>query len=182
MSPPVLGLYHGIGDGYMQALLPLPPWLLHKWGIVRVHLVPATHPPIFSPISTIGKSWFFYRLVGIGSLHLYLLVKWKTLSADEFRTNIFSFLWTSLDHIASKKCGAPDIGQKILPPPLPFLAETGASPVELQWEAIRIGGRLLTGETCHQLGDARPDVPLTSLLGIGRRWRTWHYGRQIVER
>ena len=29
------------------------------WGIVRVHLVPATHAPNFSPIAAIGKKLIF---------------------------------------------------------------------------------------------------------------------------
>ena len=33
------------------------------WGTVRVHLVPATHPPNFSPITAIGKKLIFYRFI-----------------------------------------------------------------------------------------------------------------------
>ena len=45
-----------------------------KWGIVRVHLMPATHPPDFISLSTIGKMLDFF-LPYTGSLYLPIWVK-----------------------------------------------------------------------------------------------------------
>ena len=76
------------------------------WGIVRVHLVPAPHPPSFSPIGAIVKKLIFYRRFQVG----YNIAKRKTRGADGFRTN--QFLSTCLFITCSyyiQKSGTPKI-------------------------------------------------------------------------